>query len=118
MFFVQLQVLPWRNKNQQYNLCKLTMAERRGVKRNDPVNRFVAESPLQKPSSVARLGFVTTDIYKCFGVLYQYNLRKLTVAERDNVGYADILLADPNASHFGTRLRTILLQNRPPDCFA
>ena len=34
-----------------------------------------------------------------------------------NPPMASFLLDDPNASHFGTRLRTFLLKNSPPDCF-
>ena len=39
-------------------------AERRGVKQNDPVNRFVAESPLHNPTSDSAIGLCYCDFVK------------------------------------------------------
>ena len=38
--------------------------------------------------------------------------------DRMQLALQSALLDDPNASHFGTRLRTFLLKNSPPDCFS
>lgn len=84
-------------------------------KQNDPVNRFVAESPCQEAERYANADWYL----KVCAIKQNYTLFiSFTSSHQGQICFADSLLAHPSPLGFGTGRRTILLKNMPPAYFS
>ena len=110
-----LQVSAIKQKSTHFRECFFLVHHQTRRKQNDPVNRFVAESPCQEAERYANADWYL----KVCAIKQNYTLFiSFTSSHQGQICFADSLLAHPSPLGFGTGRRTILLKNMPPAYFS